>query len=357
MPGRKVAASNLVSLWEQATFKLRVLDRNQVAIHDEWRREGERFAEWVNRKLVRRPPNPATDVFYGCKSVCLETLQILSKQGVFSVVDQADPAAVEEDLVNDEREKWPGWERFTGKVPQSYYDRCAAEWSTADLVLVYSDWTKEAIVLQGVPAENVIVVPLAFEPSETTATDPAARDKNARFRVLYFGTLTLRKGIQYLAEAARLLKDSPIDFVVAGPLNITNEALDSFPPNMKYVGRVFRGNAAAAYRSADLFVLPTISDSFAITQVEAMHHGLPVIATPRCGAVVTDGIDGLLVKPGDSFALANTIAKLAEDRSLLASMSVAARIKAATFTLDHYAKQVDAEVLRRRPALTAGASR
>ncbi len=120
---------------------------------------------------------------------------------------------------------------------------------------------------------------------------------------------------------------------------------------MKFIGRVFRGDVAKVYLSADLFVLPTISDSFAITQVEAMSHGLPVIATPRCGQVVTDGVDGRIIPPADGDALAAAIAALDEDRPLLASMAIAARQKAATFTLARYGQQVHDEVARRRPSL------
>ena len=56
-----------------------------------------------------------------------------------------------------------------------------------------------------------------------------------------------------------------------------------------------------------MFVLPTLSDGFAITQLEAMAHGLPVVATPNCGRVVTDGEDGLIVPPADADALASAI--------------------------------------------------
>ena len=53
-----------------------------------------------------------------------------------------------------------------------------------------------------------------------------------------------------------------------------------------------------------MFVLPTISDSFALTQVEAMANGLPVIATRRCGEVVADGVDGRIVPVADAESLA-----------------------------------------------------
>jgi glycosyltransferase involved in cell wall biosynthesis len=351
LPNEKVTARNLVSVWEQATFKFRVPEQNTVSLHNEWRREGERFARWVNRKLTRHPADPATDAFYGCKSVCLETLQLLNKQGVFTLVDQADPSRVEEELVKAEREKWPGWELLEGTTPQSYHDRCAAEWAAADVVLVYSDWTKEAIVSLGVPADKVVVVPLAFEPPALPADQAIPKKAGDRLTVLYLGAVMLRKGIQYLAEAARQLQDRPIDFVVGGILRISDDALKSFPPNIKYVGRVFRADIAKAYQSADLFVLPTISDSFAITQVEAMYNGLPVIATPRCGTVVTEGVDGMIVPPGDAGALAAAIAKLSEDRALLAAMSENSRKKAATFTLAGYGQKVFDEVVRRRPEL------
>jgi glycosyltransferase involved in cell wall biosynthesis len=67
--------------------------------------------------------------------------------------------------------------------------------------------------------------------------------------------------------------------------------------------------------------LPTISDGFAITQLEAMAHGLPVITTPNCGQVVTDGVDGFIVPVRDSQALADAIARLDGDRPLLRTMS------------------------------------
>jgi len=92
-----------------------------------------------------------------------------------------------------------------------------------------------------------------------------------------------------------LLKDEAIHFDVVGPIGISEEALACVPSNMTFHGPVSRDRTEAYYRSADLFVLPTLSDGFALTQLEAMTHGLPVIATPNCAEVVSDGVDGLIV--------------------------------------------------------------
>jgi glycosyltransferase involved in cell wall biosynthesis len=154
--------------------------------------------------------------------------------------------------------------------------------------------------------------------------------------------VVLQKGIQYLIAAARLLADRPIRFVVVGHVAISRAAIESAPPAVEFVGRVTRDRAAEEYRAADLFVFPTLSDGFGLTQLEAMVHGLPVIATPNCGAVVDHGRDGLIIPSGDATALAAAIAELADDADRRAEMGRMAVAKARTFSLAALAGRLDA---------------
>ena len=124
--------------------------------------------------------------------------------------------------------------------------------------------------------------------------------------MLWLGQVNVRKGIHYLMEAARKLEKENIHFDVVGPIGILSDAVASAPRNVTFHGPVGRDQTANWYRKADLFVLPTLSDGFAITQLEAMAHGLPVITTPCCGEVVSDGVDGFIVAPRDAEALAKT---------------------------------------------------
>ena len=162
--------------------------------------------------------------------------------------------------------------------------------------------------------------------------------------MLWLGSVILRKGIQYLVEAAKLLKDTNLKFVIAGPVGISKEAVASAPPSMTFVGRVTRDRTDQLYEQADLFVLPTLSDGFAATQVEAMSKGLPVVTTPNCGEVVTDGLDGLIVPAGDADALAKALLKLDRDRGTLLEMSHKAFLRSTQFLLPVQAKQVEAAV-------------
>jgi glycosyltransferase involved in cell wall biosynthesis len=107
----------------------------------------------------------------------------------------------------------------------------------------------------------------------------------------------------------------------------------SAPANMTFHGAVSRDRTEEFYRSADLFVLPTLSDGFALTQIEAMAHGLPVIATPNCGEVVSDGVDGLIVPASDVNALAEAFQLILQDPEKLSEMSGATQAKVDHFSL------------------------
>ena len=260
-----------------------------------------------------------------------------------------DPSRYEIDLVKAEEKRWPSWARRSVEVPESYFRRREEEWVVADLVMVNSEWTKAALIRQGIAADKVIIVPLAYEvpPVESQKSKVESSPRPSSFvprhplRVLFLGQVILRKGIQYLIEAARLLEKEPIHFDVVGSIGISDKAVASAPANMTFHGPVSRDRTEEFYRSADLFVLPTLSDGFALTQLEAMAHGLPVIATPNCGEVVTDGIDGLIVPASDSNALAEAFQLILQDPVKLEAMSEATQAKVKQFSLGRLGEDLE----------------
>jgi glycosyltransferase involved in cell wall biosynthesis len=326
--------------------------RTPAGLYDEYLRVGRWFDGRVTAHLARRPPPAGPSAFFAYNTGCLESVRLLRARGVVTVVDQIDPARVEYDIVRAEAAKWPGWADAPPAIPDAYFDRLAAEWEAADAVVVNSAWSADALVTQGVPRKKVHVVPLAYDPpgraesasdlSNADSVRSPSRLGGGPLVVLWLGNVILRKGIQYLVEAARRLAGQPIRFVVVGPIGISQSAISAAPPNMEFLGRTTRDRTAAAYGAADLFVLPTLSDGFAITQLEAMAHGLPVIATPNCGAVVEHGKDGLVVPAGDAVALAAAIAELADDADRRCEMGRNAVVKSRTFSLAAFADRLDA---------------
>jgi L-malate glycosyltransferase len=80
-------------------------------------------------------------------------------------------------------------------------------------------------------------------------------------------------------------------------------------------------------RQSDIFVMPSLSESFGVAAAEAASYGLPVVASDVGGVpeIVRDGDTGLLIPPGDEAALAEAILRLAQDGQLRQSMGNAGR--------------------------------
>lgn len=308
-----------------------------AAIYNRFLEVGRAFGRRVAKHLAGRAEQPTA--FFAYTTGALEPVKLLAGRGVPTLVDQIDPARTEEDIVLRECERWPGWAPRPGRIPDEYYARLEAEWAAADTVVVNSDWSRDALIAQGVAAEKLAVVPLAYEPPPVAADGP--RPARSEFVVLWLGQVVLRKGIQYLLEAARRLRTARLRVVVAGPIGISKSAVQSSPAGVEFVGPVARSRVGELYRRADAFALPTLSDGFAITQLEAMAHGLPVVVTPNCGRVVTDGVDGRVVPAADSDALAAALDGLMSDPARTRAMGHRAvatvRRYSSDFLADHLA--------------------
>jgi glycosyltransferase involved in cell wall biosynthesis len=346
LPQDRVVSFNCSVLCSRTLFYLRKQTLSSQALSSEYCRFGEKFASLVRDHLYFQELDSSSDLFFGFNTNCLEALHHLRDRGIFTVVDQVDPGKVEEDLCIEETEKWPGWARVPGRMSDAYWDRIKEEWRAADLVLVNSPWSAEALVQQGVARNKLIVVPLAIDASASHARPELSH--LAPLKVLWLGSLILRKGIQYLVHAARLLEGKGVEFILAGPIGISEQAVSSFPTNMRLVGTVTRDRVRDLYEQAQVFVLPTLSDGFAITQLEAMAHGLPVVTTPNCGKVVTDGYDGFIVPASDAEALAEALARLRSKPALVRTMSANALETVRKFDLPSNASMIQQLVSERR---------
>jgi glycosyltransferase involved in cell wall biosynthesis len=108
--------------------------------------------------------------------------------------------------------------------------------------------------------------------------------------VLFLGRVTLQKGPEYFVEAARRVLDVEpgVAFVLAGngdllPRMVERAAELGLGSRMLFPGFVDRERAAALYASADVFVMPSVSEPFGIVPLEAMDRGVPVIVSRQSG--------------------------------------------------------------------------
>lgn len=180
--------------------------------------------------------------------------------------------------------------------------------------------------------------------------------------LLFVGRLVRRKGVDRLLEALAALPDVPwrLEVVGAGPeLGPLEEraARLGVADRVRFLGRVSDEALVAAYRRATAFVLPATVDRRADTEglgvvlLEAMSHGLPVVATARGGIpdVVVDGETGFLVED-EVAALARGIARVLADPDAARVMGEAGRKRVrAAFSWETIVERLEA-VYARGPA-------
>jgi glycosyltransferase involved in cell wall biosynthesis len=125
-------------------------------------------------------------------------------------------------------------------------------------------------------------------------------------------------------------------------------AVASAPRNLTFHGPVSRDCATEWYQQSDVFVLPTLSDGFALTQLEALANGLPVIVTPNCGRVVADGKTGFIIPPRDSQALADAILRFVRNPGLARKMAPTCRAAATAYSIESLGQRLLAIVENHR---------
>jgi glycosyltransferase involved in cell wall biosynthesis len=155
-------------------------------------------------------------------------------------------------------------------------------------------------------------------------------------RVLFLGNLIPRKGLHTLLEALSEMPGKSWRLTVAGSLEMDPAyaqkvqalaGVGGWAEQVNFTGPLDEVRLAEALRVHHVLVVPSTYEGFGIAYLEGMGFGLPAIGTTAGGAVeiITDGKNGYLIDPGDAASLADRLAMLADDRELLARISLAAR--------------------------------
>ncbi len=170
-----------------------------------------------------------------------------------------------------------------------------------------------------------------FDPQRRSAALRAEWRAAAAPVLLYVGRIAAEKNIvlalQAFEASRRLRPDTRMIVVGDGPIHAR---LAARFPAARFVG-VQRGAALAeSYASADLFLFPSLSDTFGNVTVEALASGLPVVAYDTAAAAehVGDGISGALAAPGAAADFIAAVTQLVTHPEQLAAMRPAARAAA-----------------------------
>ena len=195
------------------------------------------------------------------------------------------------------------------------------------LLIVVSKSTEKECKRMGINARKIKIVPNGIEKVKYLKIIKGIEKRNEIIDILFIGYCGRIKGLQYLVQAMMVLKQQgqsnyclhivgdtkkdPLYFSVIQKYIYDNLLND----RIKFYGPMYEKNLDRVWDQANIFVLPSLWESYGLVIVEAMARGIPVVAT-NVGAIpelVTNGISGLTVPPKDSRALAEAIQRLSLD--------------------------------------------
>lgn len=182
------------------------------------------------------------------------------------------------------------FDRSGDNIHQQLYDIERRGMHAADRVVAVSEFTKSICVQRyGVPTTKVDVVYNGID-READQPAPGLQIESKDKIVLFLGRITMQKGPEYFIAAAKrvLEKIKNVKFVVAGSGDMTTRMIElaaqmGIGSKVLFTGFLRGRDVERVFSMADCYVMPSVSEPFGISALEAIHHDVPVILSKQSG--------------------------------------------------------------------------
>lgn len=204
-------------------------------------------------------------------------------------------------------------------------------WSQSYFVVANSQGLKE-LALQSAPDSEIGVIYNGID-IEEFFPDHSKTNPN-QFQIICVSRVTPRKGIRFLVQAFKTLSGryDQIRMVIAGDGN-EKKSLEQLvrglglEDKVVFLGVVPHEKVVEYYQKANIFVLPSLNEGMSNTMLEALGCGLPIVATDTGGTkeLISDRVNGLIVKTKDSSDLAEKIEQIILNPEFEKTMAIESR--------------------------------
>ena len=246
-------------------------------------------------------------------------------------------------LLAEEAERYPFWEPTLESTRESEEKliRKDEELELADRIFCPSQFVFDSIPTEIKQNKSCQINPFG-SPTQNVASYQNSLRKNKKFKLLFVGSMSQRKGLADLFTAMNLIRKEPVELSILGqpsmPMEFYREQLsdfDYFPPcsNEKVREIMIRHDA---------LVLPSIVEGRALVQQEALACGLPIIVTPNSGGqdLVVEGKTGHVVPIRFPEKIAEKIVDLIESKISKSEITQICRDKTKEYSWTAYAKKI-----------------
>jgi glycosyltransferase involved in cell wall biosynthesis len=241
------------------------------------------FGRWAAAQLARE----RWDVVHSWSGVSEEILQASAGTGSLNLVMRGSAHIRVQARLLEEEEKRAA-QKLDRPTPW-ILAREEREYRLADRIVVLSTFARDSFVDLGIDPEKLAALPLGasvqtFRPSPEVVEARCRRIRSGDpLRVLYVGTLSLRKGLADLIAVIRRTEPRQFQFRLVGPVAAeANRLVAGFQAEAEFVPKQRQQDLPHSYDWADLFVFPTLEDGYAVVLAQAHAAALPLLTTANC---------------------------------------------------------------------------
>lgn len=181
------------------------------------------------------------------------------------------------------------FDRSGENINQDVYDIEKRGMEIADKVIAVSNYTKSIVVEKyGIDPDKVITVYNAVEPTDLAELN-VKKTVDEKI-VTFLGRITFQKGPEYFVEAAKKVidKDNNVRFVMAGDGDMLNKMIKRvaklrIADKFHFTGFLKGENVGRLFAMSDVYVMPSVSEPFGISPLEAMRSNVPVVISNQSG--------------------------------------------------------------------------
>lgn len=316
---------------------------NQIKYHT-----ADRFAKKVARYAIKH--NADAVVTYDDSSPLLFEELEKKAPGILRIMDMSSANLLYlREIYEDDMKKAPAFaermkrERAICWNPE-ILDRAKREIEATQKFLVPSVFVAKSLEFSGVKPEQMYRCPYGVDINQFTQKEYleplASRTRPIRF--IYVGGVKELKGISYLLNAFIEIPKEQAALTVVGQYNPEDLDINPYKEHISFTGSVLHSEIPELLKAADVFIFPSLGDSYALSVMEAAACGLPVIVSENTGVqdIVTNGKNGFVIPIQSKEAIKQKVLWFVEHPEQIKSMGQAAREFALKFTWNSYYERI-----------------
>jgi len=322
-------------LWRQLLVQVSAKYRTEKYVFD----VEQAHDKYVAKRLKKLKP----DIFIGYEKSSLESFKEIKRQGGIAILDLAQVHYKYLIELRNTQETFKDLFEDESLFNEINHIK-SEEYELSDYILTLSEFAKSTLVKFGIDERKIRIANIGFNPAifkpKENYRQPSTN--NHQLKLIYTGTFTKRKGVRLLLLAIKELDLPNLELTIIGPVLDGQELFEQYKGLFTYYDFLHHDELEKHLHESDVYVFPSYLDSWAMTVIEAMGCGLPVIVTENTGAksAVMDGENGFVIPIDDLESLKSKILYFYNQRENIQVMGRKSIELAKQFTIENYSDAI-----------------